>query len=253
MTFMTKAAAAIAALCAAALIGQTVYLGALKRNHDRLAERVERLETREIASRPPDPVAPAPSTSAEPAAAAPESGPAASTAPQSSDATASTVRPDDLEAMIDRKVEEKVKAKGEGNGFGGKKLPLREIAKEAQLPHETELRMAEVVNDGKRKSFELLKLPRADGTNLVDDLVNAFKSDKPEENVKAVFMRIFSEKIPGTDQTYLAGILKIGDEINQRLEQVLTPEQMTSYKHAGVGPLDVETGYDPFAEYLKTR
>ncbi len=185
--------------------------------------------------------------------------PAPETKPQASSTkheapTASPLTADEMREIIEQRVDEKVKShQGEDDGFGGKKRPLGDVAKELGLDPQATKQVAEYADEGKREVFNLLKTPRADGTNLVDDILAAFKSDKPQENVKAQFMRIFRENVPGMQETYVATVLRISEGVLQKFSAVLTPDQLTAFKHTGVGPLDLETGFDPFAEYMKGR
>jgi len=254
---MTKAVVALVLVLATAVVAQTAYLRSMKRSNDLLADRIGRLESRdrEVASRAPDAK---PSERIEPGLPEdPGSTRAASAAPVPalpSPAAKPALGADEIADLIEKKVDEKVKAKGEDNGFGGKKRPLGEVARELGLPQPVEVRMAEFANEGKKKSFEILRTPRADGTSIVTDIVQAFQSgDQAKENVQAAFLKIFKENVPGTQETYLSAILKVGDEVSKKFESILTPDQLTAFKHTGVGPLDLETGYDPFTEYVKTK
>jgi hypothetical protein len=258
---MNKALGIVALVAGLAAVGEAAYIASMRSQVSEMRDRIARVELRQkelaaksqvarleeqVAKVETDVVETKRSVAAMPApsSADPSSSPAPAIGP--------TVSSDELAAMIDKKVEEKVKAQGQDNGFGGKKRPLRDVAKELEMPHEVEVAMAKVVNEAKQASFELLQTPRSDGTNLVDDLVAAFKSgEKATENVQQVFMRIFKENVPGTNETYFAAVLKISEEAMKKFETVLTPEQLTKYKHTGVGPLDLETGFDPFAEYMK--
>jgi hypothetical protein len=255
---MSKALGLVAFIVALAAIAEGAYIASARARITQLQERLDRIEARQrdLASRsdvervderiakvesdgvqarrtPP----PAPTPTADPAAPLPAS-----------------VSPDDIAAMIDRKVEEKVKAKGEENGFGGKKRPLNDVAKELGLSTETQMAMAAIVNEGKTASFDVLKTLRDDGRNLVDDIIDAIKSpENPQEKMQQQFMRIFKEQVPGTQETYFAAVIKVSDTILKKFENVLTPEQIAKFKHTGVGPLDLETGFDPFAEYMKGK
>lgn len=257
---MNKALGVVALVAGLAAIGEAAYIASMRLQVTAMRDRLDRVESRQkelaakaqlakleeqVARVETDVVETKRSAAAKPSSAAdPSTSPAPAIGP--------TISPDEIAEMIDRKVDEKVKAQGQDNGFGGKKRPLRDVAKELEMPHEVEVAMAKLVNEAKQASFELLQTPRSDGTNLVDDLVAAFKSgEKATENVQQVFMRIFKENVPGTNETYFAAVLKISDEAMKKFEGVLTPEQLTKYKHTGVGPLDLETGFDPFAEYMK--
>ncbi len=254
---MSKAATILVGVLGLGLIGETAYIGVLRRQVGDLRDRVDRVESKqrdaapraqlakveeqvgrveeqvaEVKRRPAPVPVPAPG-----AAAAPSGSPALST--------------DEIHALIDQKVDEKVKAK-EGMFGDSKKRPLSEVAKEAGLDDGAQFKMAEITDAAKKEVFDLLKTPRADGSNLVDELITAMTSGDPEK-ATAVWSKMFKENVPGTNETYFAAAIRISEETMAKYAKVLTPEQLTKYKHTGVGPLDLETGYDPFAEYWKQK
>ncbi len=254
---MNKPLALIAFVAALVAIAEGAYIASSRATLSQLRDRLDRLEARTRELAPKSDVARVDERVAKvetDAEARRTLAPALKNEPSKEAAPGATVSPDDIAEMIDRKIDEKVKAKGEENGLGGKKRPLNEVGKELGLTPEVQLAMANIVNEGKQASFELLKTVRSDGTNLVDDIINALKSgEKAQEKMQEQFMRIFKEQVPGTQETYIAAILKISDDIVKKFENVLTAEQLTKFRHTGVGPLDLETGFDPFAEYVKGK
>ncbi|MBI2899142.1 MAG: hypothetical protein HYY17_03095 [Planctomycetes bacterium] len=254
---MPKALAALSIALGFAVVAETVALAGLRRDVRDLHARLDRLETRQRQFVPRADVAEIEEQVRRIETAPPRTEPAPesrSTAARAGEPATTPLTEERISEIIDSKVDEKVKARqGEDNGFGGKKRPLADVAREIGVPKETQAVLAEYADDAKRRVFDLLKLPRSDGSNLVDDIVAALKSDRPQENVGAQFMRIFKENVPGTNETYFAAALRISEETMQRFGTVLTPEQMTGYKHTGVGPLDLETGYDPWVEYMKGK
>lgn len=158
----------------------------------------------------------------------------------------------DLQQLVDRRIEEKLRDRPKEQKGGDRKLPLHDLAKELALDPATQSRVAEVANDIKRQILELARTPRPDGTSLADELMDAMlKGD--EKAAKATFAKIFTEKVPGRDQTYLAGVVGLQDKANQGLERLMGPDAFTRFRHMNVKPENIETGYDPWAEYLKQR
>jgi hypothetical protein len=154
--------------------------------------------------------------------------------------------------MIDQKVAEKVQARDGPGGDGQKKRPLGGVAKEVGIPEAVQLKMGELVDGAKLEVFELFRKPREDGSSYADDLVEAMKSGDAEKGT-AAWTRMFKENVPGTDETYFAAAIRVSEATMKEFEKLLTPEQFAKYKHTGVGPLDLETGYDPWAEYWKQK
>jgi hypothetical protein len=158
---------------------------------------------------------------------------------------------EELQRLIDRKVDEKLRA-NQKNATGDRKLPLGELVKELGLDPGTEERVAEIANAAKKQILEVTRTPRADGTSLADDLIDAFmKGD--EKGTRALFARAFTEKVPGSDLTYAAMVGRIQDRARQGLETHLSPDAYRRFRGMDVKPENVETGFDPWAEYAQKR
>lgn len=175
--------------------------------------------------------------------------------PRGEPPTQSVVSEEQLQQLVEKKVQEQLDKQPKDNGWGGKKLPLQTIAQDLQLDPATQAAMADVVNVAKQEAFDLLKTPRTDGSNLADEIMDAYTKggEHAQEEAQKAFLKIFSDKVPGTDETYLQAMLKIQERAHEGLKRVLVPDQYMKYKHTGVEPLDVETGFDPWAEYLKQK
>jgi hypothetical protein len=158
-----------------------------------------------------------------------------------------------LTDMVERKVEEKLRAQAQKPPQGGdRKLPLHDLAKELALDPPTQGRVAEISDAAKRQILDIAKTPRPDGTSLADDLVNAMmKGD--EKAMKQMFGKLFTDKIPGSDMTYLAAIGGIQKEAGDGLEQVMGSDTFGRFRHMNLKPENIETGFDPWAEYVRDR
>jgi len=162
---------------------------------------------------------------------------------------------DALDAVVAKKVEEKMGGKKKDGIFGDeKKRPLTEISKDLELTEPQEDQMAAAIDASQKKVFDLITTPRNDGTNLLDDLAEALKDpEHAQEKAQAVFLQLFTAKIPGSDETYLAKIMTEKVALNEEFRKVLTPEQMKKYERLGQDPHEIQTGYDPYGEYLVER
>ena len=165
------------------------------------------------------------------------------------------VTEEDLRKIVDERLESKLQAKGPaagGGGGGDRKMALHDLAKELALDAPTQAKVAEVANLAKKDIFEVARTPRADGTSIADDLVQAMLSGDGTQ-VQQVFVKLFTDKIPGTETTYLAAIGGIQDRARQGLKGILGEALYTRYQHMSVTPDHIETGYDPFGEYVKEK
>ncbi|MBI5366468.1 MAG: hypothetical protein HZA54_05495 [Planctomycetes bacterium] len=197
---------------------------------------------------------------AERSVAGPAAGAPGGSAPAAGAAAADGGLPDEarLDAILDKKLEEK----GVGAGVSARrsfedgkwKPPMEELGREVGLTPEEQSQLVPVFDEVKRKVFELAKTPRMDGSCFADDLAEVFRDpQRTKEAAEAVFMRLFTEKIPGRDEPYIAEILRIQKAGRAAAGQVLAAESYRKLIASGVDIMDVKTGYDPFAEYVMAR
>ena len=250
------------ALCAAlgvALAVQRSTLSDTQREFDEMRARVERLETRQKDSAARKAV----EELQDQVARAEKKAVAASVAAESaaSKAAAKPLLPapvafteEDIQKIVDAKLEEKLQARGDGKkqGDGDRKMPLSELAKELTLDPAILTRVASIANTAKKDIFDILKTPRPDGTNAADDVITAFTSGD-QTAAQKVFMKLFTEKIPGTDTPYIMAVARVQEKANQGLAQTMGPDAFTRYQHLNLKPENIETGFDPWGEYLQQK
>ena len=162
---------------------------------------------------------------------------------------------EELDAAVAKKVDEKLAGKKKEGIFGDdKKRPIADISKELGLTELQEDQMVQAIDTSQRGMFGVITTPRNDGTNLVDDIVKALQDpEDPQGKAQAVFMKLFTDKIPGTEETYLARIMTEKKTLSEEFRKILTPDQMKKYERLGQDPHEIQTGYDPFGEYVAER
>ncbi len=163
-----------------------------------------------------------------------------------------------IDDLVAKKVDEKMEGankKKKGGLFGDdNKRPLADISKDLALTELQEDQMAEAINASQKLCFGIITTPRNDGTNVLDDIVVAMQDpEHAEEKVKAAFMQIFTAKIPGSDETYLGRIMKEKQVLQEDFKKILTEDQMKKFTRLGQDPHEIQTGYDPYGEYLTER
>jgi len=261
---MAKAATIVlVALCAGLGIALAVQRGALndtRQEVDELRARLDKLETRQKEAAPKAQLeevrqeaaraerkAAAAYTAAEAAAARPAA------APAKDDKLPLAVNEEDLQKIVDARIEEKLQAKGQNQpGGNDRKLPLHDISKELALDPAVQAKVATLANTAKKEIFDILKTPRPDGTNAAEDLVTAFTSGDTQ-NVQKLFAKLFTENIPGTQTTYVAAVARVQEKANQGLAAAMGPDAFGKFQHMNVKPENIETGFDPWSEYLQQR
>lgn len=214
-------------------IGRADSQGPTRAALDQVQEQVARVE-KQVAALPP-PAPPTPPTPAGKPGALP-----------------TLITEEDIRQIVDERLAQAQAEKKDAQPGGERKMPLHDIAKELALDPQTQNKMAEVANLSKKEIMDLLKTPRPDGSNVADEIVDAFLAGAPPK-AQQVFLKIFTEKIPGTEVTYLAGVQKLQEKAQDGLRRILTPELYERFQHMNVKPNDIETGYDPFGEYAAQR
>lgn len=240
---------------AAAVVHQAITLTRVRREMADLSAQVKRLE-----SRPPEMARPAPPEQLQQLSQrvskvertlTPSAG-ASTPPPGTAETPPAALTEQQIEKIVEAKMETKRSEESKKGGWGERKVPLRDVAKEIGIDVVTEQRVAEIANRIKDEIFRLARTPRPDGTTLADEIIDAFLSGN-EEAVKKGFMKLFSEKVPGTDTTYVVAVGRLQDQANADLQRILPPDSWMQYQHMNVKPDNIETSYDPWGEYVKTR
>ncbi|MBI3857183.1 MAG: hypothetical protein HY293_15970 [Planctomycetes bacterium] len=249
------------ALCAAlgvALAVQRSSLSTTRQEVEQLQARLERVEARQKESAARKAVeelqeqvaraerkAAAASVAADAAAAA-----AARPAPKDAAAPVAFTE-EDIQKIVDAKIEEKIQKKG-GGKQEDRKMPLFELAKELTLDPVAQTKVASIANTAKKEIFDILKTPRPDGSSAAEDVIKAFTGGDQAEAQK-VFLKLFTEKIPGTDTPYVTAVARVQEKANQGLSLAMGPQVFEKYRGMNLKPENIETGFDPWQEYLQQR
>ena len=162
------------------------------------------------------------------------------------------INEEDIEQIVDARVEKKLKEQGRQGGGGERKMPIDELAKELELDPATQERVSEVANSAKSEIFEMIKIPRPDGGSFADDFRDAIQSGEPGR-MQQVFMKLFSENIPGTEVRYVEGIGEIRTRAHESLRGAMGEVIYQKYSGMKIHPDHIQTSYDPIAEYLQQK
>jgi hypothetical protein len=242
---------------ALAAIAQAIYLRETRREIEDMRSKVESLESRQKEAvagsiRAMDEMREQVARAEKKAA---ESKPAFQAPSGKPDALPTFVSEEDIQKIVDEKIEEKLKARGDSKkpGLGGdRKMALHDLAKELPLDPKAQAKVAEIANEAKKEIFDIIKTPRPDGTNVADELIDTMlKGD--QAGLQQLFQRLFTEKIPGTQTSYLAGVGAAQDRARQLLQAAMGPEAYGRFEHMNLKPENIETGFDPFAQYVQQR
>jgi hypothetical protein len=180
-------------------------------------------------------------------------------APARADASSSGKPLEDVVAeRVEKKVAEKLDAmaaRDRERGEDGKwKAPLDDLAQELKLTDAQKAEAKRIFEHSRDEAFTLLKTQRLDGGSILDDYAAALKSGAdPTETTKQLFSRIFTERVPGSDRTYLAEFVTMHQNVEEQLGGKLDAGQMKRLRALHVDLLDVKTGYDPVGDYVRAK
>ena len=249
------------ALCAAmgvAFAVQRSSLGTTRHEVEQLQARLERLEARQkesVARKQMEELQEQVARAEKKAAAAGVAAEAAAASrPAAKDGNAPVAfTEEDIQKIVDAKIEEKIQKKGGKNkGDDDRKMPLFDLAKELALDPAAETKVASISNTCKKEIFDILKTPRPDGTNAADDLIKVYTSGDQAEAQK-FFAKMFTEKIPGTDTTYITAVARVQEKANLNLSVAMGSSAFEKFKGMNIKPENIETGFDPWSEYLQQK
>lgn len=151
----------------------------------------------------------------------------------------------ELAAIVDDAVDRKTKAAfDELRIKGNKKPPIDAFASVLDLTDEQRAVTERVVIEGQRELHAILNTVTADGTNLMDELVEIAAKGIAEPGKDHGWGkwigRLISEKVPGTDTTYAARIESVKAAMRERFKHEWTKEQFREYQEWGVDPTEVQ-------------
>jgi hypothetical protein len=64
---------------------------------------------------------------------------------------------------------------------------------------------------------------------------------------------MFSDKIPGTETTYITAVARVQEKAHQGLSVAMGTLAYDKFKTMNIKPENIETGFDPWSEYLQQR
>ena len=157
-----------------------------------------------------------------------------------------------VQVQLDAKLERLASRQRNRNMGGEWKAPMDELAEELELTDRQKDTAIAIFDEARDDVYDLLKAERPDGGSLLDDLATSIRNGEPDALPKFLG-RLFSDHVPGSDQTYLARMLSLSEKVRTDLSTHLSDVQLQKLNALKVAVLEVETGYDPVAEYIQTR
>jgi cell division protein FtsL len=169
-------------------------------------------------------------------------------------ASGSMVRKEDIEELIEERIKSRQPI--------GKEPPLSAVAARIGLEDVERKALEDILRKKKNEMMTLLKTPRADGSNMLDEfgdaLVQVLGSGGGKQEMKKTFMkflgRLTSEKAPGTDETYFAKITALHEGTRQAFKETLSEKQFRAFEALGIeNATDIKIPEDPLGIYLMQR
>lgn len=164
-----------------------------------------------------------------------------------SDQTLSATIAERVEEVVEEKVDEFEKKQN-------KKPTLAVFSEVLKLTDNQHRIVDEEVWIAQKEVRNILETPTADGSILIDELVDVIaygEAKHPEAAPRFIkwFGRVLSEKIPGTDVTYGANIEVIKNNTRSAFRNEFTEEQYAKFESWGVDPTEIKEIEDsPWAD-----
>ena len=169
------------------------------------------------------------------------------------------IKEEDIQQLVDERLEAKLQERGEFGADTGdnnqnpdRKVPLEDLAADLNLAPQAKAEVSNISDQTKRQIFDLLRSPRVDGTNIADEILDAFTGGE-RDKIGAIFVKLFSERIPGTEDTYASGIGVIQDRARLNLRGVMGDATYEKFEGMNLKPENITTEFDPWAEYAAQR
>lgn len=154
-----------------------------------------------------------------------------------------------VEGRLQDRIDRLTARQQQRNAFGQWKAPMDELARELGLSDTEHEAAIAIFNGGRDASYELLTLEQADGTTMLDALVDSIQGG----TVDAWFRNLSQVKVPGSDETYSARYAALIRDLRADLAEQLTDEQMQRLDGLNLALLEIQTGYDPVADEIGAR
>ncbi|MHC4780911.1 MAG: hypothetical protein ACYTFG_20255, partial [Planctomycetota bacterium] len=140
-------------------------------------------------------------------------------------------------------------------GKDEKKPKFDQFAARLDLDHHQKEATREILVRGKGELLDHLLKPLSDGTVMADELADAFfqasrDPKKAEDKMKRVFTKLFTEKVPGEDRTYVEVIGELNGRVAKEMKAVMTEEQQRKYDEWAPDATDIEVSNGPIIRYV---
>lgn len=133
------------------------------------------------------------------------------------------------------------------------KPPVGDLARELGLDERQAEELTEIVDAGRDRAFLIIQTPLDDGSTLLEQFADDLKAGDQGAATMRFFGRLASEKVPGSDATYLARLGEVNAEMDQQLGETMTADQHKRLRDLQVELLEVKTGHDPFGAFIVER
>ena len=155
-----------------------------------------------------------------------------------------------LEDLVEKKVSEKMS--GGEHSARPRFKSMDFLEQELGLNQYQNQKTGEIFNAAKYEAFEVVSLPREDGTSIVQELKDTLMtSSQPQKDGMKVLMKLMVENVPGTEETYFSRLTKIREDAVDEAGEVMSPDQAAKLESMNVNAYSVQTGYNPLTAFLK--
>jgi hypothetical protein len=155
-----------------------------------------------------------------------------------------------IEALIDERLQQRTAAGPRGRARW--KPSLDDLARRLNLSERQRFQLGETIDRSKDDIYNLVSAQRADGSSLLDEITAAVKNPTDlRKKGQQILSEINTQKVPGTDQTYLASLRDIQAHAAETIRSSMSKEQIDAMRGMNLNLWGVNTGYTPFADLLR--
>ncbi|MHC5011419.1 MAG: hypothetical protein ACYTG6_10775, partial [Planctomycetota bacterium] len=128
----------------------------------------------------------------------------------------------------------------DGSSSLGKDPPFAKLAEALKLDGVQEEALREEIGDLQASLLDVLQTPRPDGIVPLEEIQRAESLPEHDPERAAIFFRLFSKQVPGTEETYLQRAIALTRGFRERVVRHLGREQVEIFQSLDVNYFEVK-------------
>jgi Spy/CpxP family protein refolding chaperone len=155
-----------------------------------------------------------------------------------------------IDALIDRKLDETIAMRA-GAGLG-RRPDMEALGDRLGLDGRQRQQITSLLDKAKARVYDVMAADMGDGRDMMDSMLETMRGKgSREDKTRKVLSDMFNQNVPGSDDSYFSTLMDIRTSSVSGFQQILTPEQLASFKSLNIDFFGIQTGYSPFSEELQ--